>query len=58
VLYTVTVEGRKRTGAAALGLMLAVMVFLTVAGTTSRPRGGDAAGAVFVPVGSPASSPG
>jgi len=51
VLYTVTVEGRKRTGAAALGLMLAVMVFLTVAGTTSRPRGGDAAGAVFVPVG-------
>ena len=51
VLYTVTVEGRKRTGAAALGLMLAVMVFLTVAGTTSRPRGSDAAGAVFVPVG-------
>jgi signal transduction histidine kinase len=51
VLYTVTVEGRKRTGAAALGLMLAVMVFLTVAGTTTRPRGSDAAGAVFVPVG-------
>lgn len=50
VLYTVTVEGRKRTGAAALGLMLAVMVFLTVAGATSRTRG-DASGAVFVPVG-------
>ena len=50
VLYTVTVEGRKRTGAAALGLVLAVMVFLAAAGSTSRPRGDDAAGAVFVPI--------
>ena len=50
VLYTVTVEGRKRTGAAALGLVLAVMVFLAAAGATSRPRGGDSAGAVFVPI--------
>jgi hypothetical protein len=50
VLYTVTVEGRKRTGAAALGLVLAVMVFLAAAGSTTRPRGGDAAGAVFVPI--------
>jgi signal transduction histidine kinase len=50
VLYTVTVEGRKRTGAAALGLVLAVMVFLAVAGSTTRPRGNDATGAVFVPV--------
>ena len=50
VLYTVTVEGRKRTGAAALGLVLAVMVFLAAAGSTGRPLGNDAAGAVFVPI--------
>jgi signal transduction histidine kinase len=50
VLYTVTVEGRKRTGAAALGLVLAVMVFLAAAGASSRPRGGDGASAVFVPI--------
>jgi signal transduction histidine kinase len=50
VLYTVTVEGRKRTGAAALGLVLAVMLFLAAAGSTGRPRGNDAAGAVFVPI--------
>ncbi|MGH3207345.1 MAG: sensor histidine kinase, partial [Trebonia sp.] len=50
VLYTVTVEGRKRTGAAALGLVLAVMVFLAAAGATSRPRGNNDAGAVFVPI--------
>jgi signal transduction histidine kinase len=50
VLYTVTVEGRKRTGAAALGLVLAVMLFLAAAGSTTRPRGADAAGAVFVPI--------
>ena len=48
VLYTVTVEGRKRTGAAALGLMLAVLVFLTVM-AGSGPAHGEAAGA-FVPV--------
>jgi signal transduction histidine kinase len=47
VLYTVTVQGRRRTGAAALGLMLAVMVTLTVTGVHS-PRA-DASG-VFVPV--------
>jgi signal transduction histidine kinase len=38
VLYTVTVEGRRRTGAAALGLILAVMVFLTSTGSNGRPR--------------------
>ena len=47
VLYTVTVEGRKRTGAAALGLMLAVLVVLTAAGHNSRRA---EAGAVFVPI--------
>jgi signal transduction histidine kinase len=34
VLYTVTVEGRKRTGVAALGLVLAVMVFLGAAASS------------------------
>jgi signal transduction histidine kinase len=48
VLYTVTVEGRRRTGAAALGLILAVMVFLTSTGTGRGPRS-DAA-VEFVPV--------
>jgi len=38
VLYTVTVEGRRRTGATALGLILAVMVFLTSTGSNGRPR--------------------
>ena len=38
VLYTVTVEGRRRTGAAALGLLLAVLVFIGVAGSGARPR--------------------
>jgi signal transduction histidine kinase len=47
-LFTVTVEGRKRTGVAALGLVLAVMVFLTIAGAGAGPRS-DAA-AEFVPV--------
>ncbi|HEX3516691.1 MAG TPA: sensor histidine kinase [Trebonia sp.] len=50
VLYTVTVEGRKRTGAAALGLVLAVMVFLAAAGGGGRSRNADTAGAVFVPI--------
>jgi signal transduction histidine kinase len=36
VLYTVTVEGRKRTGAAALGLVLAVLVLLGVTGSSFR----------------------
>ena len=48
VLYTVTVEGRKRTGAAALGLLLAVLVFLTSTGGGGQPHS-DAA-AEFVPV--------
>ena len=48
VLYTVTVEGRRRTGAAALGLILAVMVFLMSTGSGGRPRS-DAA-TEFVPV--------
>lgn len=38
VLYTVTVENRRRTGAAALGLVLAVIVFLVGAGGGARPR--------------------
>jgi signal transduction histidine kinase len=50
VLYTVTVEGRKRTGAAALGLVLAVMVFLAAAGAARGSRGNDSAGAAYVPV--------
>jgi signal transduction histidine kinase len=49
VLYTVTVEGRRRTGAAALGLMLAVMVFIGAAGGSARPR--SVAAGEFVPVG-------
>jgi signal transduction histidine kinase len=48
VLYTVTVEGRKRTGAAALGLILAVLVFLTSTGGGGQPHSGAAA--EFVPV--------
>ena len=44
MLYTVTVEGRRRTGAASLALVLAVMIGLSVA----APRG-DGTG-VFVPV--------
>ena len=43
VLYTVTVEGRRRTGAAALGLLLAVLVFIGVAGGGTRPRSVPAA---------------
>ncbi|HEY0932216.1 MAG TPA: sensor histidine kinase [Trebonia sp.] len=46
VLYTVTVESRKRTGIAALALALVIMVALTVAG---RNQPDDAAG-VFIPV--------
>jgi signal transduction histidine kinase len=42
VLYTVTVEGRRRTGAAALGLLLAVLVFIGVAGGGARPRSAPA----------------
>jgi signal transduction histidine kinase len=48
VLYTVTVESRRRTGAAALGLMLAVMVTLTATSHNLRPRA-ETAGE-FVPV--------
>jgi signal transduction histidine kinase len=48
VLYTVTVEGRKRSGAAALGLILAVLVVLTVM-AGSGPQGSEAAGQ-FTPV--------
>ncbi len=47
-LFTVTVEGRRRTGAAALGLVLAVMVFLTVVDPSGQPRS-DAVGE-FIPV--------
>jgi signal transduction histidine kinase len=39
VLYTVTVEGRRRTGAAALVLVLAILVVIGVAaGTAPQPR--------------------
>jgi signal transduction histidine kinase len=48
VLYTVTVESRRRTGAAALGLMLAIMVTLTATTHNLQPRA-ETAG-VFVPV--------
>ena len=39
VLYTVTVEGRRRTGAAGLGLVLAVMVVLAGTASGGRVRG-------------------
>jgi signal transduction histidine kinase len=48
VLFTVTVEGRRRTGAAALGLVLAVMVFLIVVDPSGQSRS-DAVGD-FIPV--------
>jgi signal transduction histidine kinase len=48
VLYTVTVTSSKRTGAAALGLVLAVMVALSAFSHPSRPSG--AAAGDFVPV--------
>jgi signal transduction histidine kinase len=48
VLYTVTVESRRRTGAAALGLILVVTVFLASAGVHGRQRSGSAG--VLVPV--------
>ncbi len=38
VLYTVTVESRRRSGLAALGLLLAIMAFDSVAGGISSPR--------------------
>jgi signal transduction histidine kinase len=49
VLYTLTVEGRKRSGAAALGLVLAVMVILASTGSNGRPRAET--GNFLVPVG-------
>jgi signal transduction histidine kinase len=49
VLYTVTVEGRKRTGAAALGLVLAVLVLLGVTGSSLRSHPAEAG--ELVPVG-------
>jgi signal transduction histidine kinase len=48
VLYTVTVESRRRTGAAALGLMLAVVVFLVGAGGPGQSRADRAS--LLVPV--------
>jgi signal transduction histidine kinase len=48
VLYTVTVQGRKRTGAAALGLMLAVTVALGSTVSNGRPRAET--GSLLVPV--------
>jgi len=48
VLYTVTVESRRRTGVAALGLLLAVMVVLVGANPGGRPR---ADAGTLIPVG-------
>jgi signal transduction histidine kinase len=48
VLYTVTVESRKRTGAAALGLVLLVLIFLIAAGVDQQR---DSPAAEFVPIG-------
>jgi signal transduction histidine kinase len=53
VLYTVTVEGRRRTGAASLALLLAIMVALSVvssASVVSYARSDHASAGVFVPV--------
>jgi signal transduction histidine kinase len=47
VLYTVTVESRKRTGAAALGLVLVVLTFLIAAGVNQQR---DSPAAEFVPI--------
>jgi signal transduction histidine kinase len=49
VLYTVTVEGRRRTGAAALVLVLATLVFIGVTGGPSRSHAVASSGEV-VPV--------
>jgi signal transduction histidine kinase len=48
VLYTVTVEGRRRSGAAALGLVLAVMIALFVVARHGGHPGSD--GGAYVPV--------
>jgi signal transduction histidine kinase len=48
VLYTLTVEGRRRTGAAALVLVLVILVFLGV--TVGAPWSRPAATGEFVPV--------
>jgi len=48
VLYTVTVESRRRTGAAALGLVLVVSIFIGATSHGSGPRAGDAG--VLVPI--------
>jgi signal transduction histidine kinase len=48
VLYTVTVQSRRRTGAAALALILTVAVSLVAAGAHHRSRGPDPG--VLVPV--------
>jgi signal transduction histidine kinase len=49
VLYTVTVTSGKRTGAAALGLILAIMVAIAAGGISARERG-SGNGGDFVPV--------
>ena len=49
VLYTVTVESRRRTGAAALGLILVVSVFLAATGHGGGPRSSADTG-VLIPV--------
>jgi signal transduction histidine kinase len=48
VLYTLTVESRRRSGIAALVLVLAVLVALAVTGPGSRPQ--DGSGGEFIPI--------
>ena len=50
VLYTVTVESRRRTGAAALGLIIAVTAVLVAAGVHTRTNGPGPDPGVLVPV--------
>ncbi len=50
VLYTVTVESRRRSGLAALALLLAVMAFIVVAGGTIGSRQQHAGPTVLTPV--------
>src|SRR6201999_4169537 len=48
VLYTLTVESRRRSGIAALVLVLAVLVALAVTGPGSRPH--DGSGGELIPI--------
>ena len=50
VLYTVTVESRRRTGVVALGLVIAITVVLVSAGTHGRAHAASTDPGVLVPV--------